>query len=723
MSEENNNLSQAPMSETPVTVSADGTAAVAPKRGFWHKIFGSTPGDGEMQPKEGLSFSICGFGQNLICTIVGSYLTVFMTDAIGFGAISVALLMLFARIYDAANDPIMGSIVDRTRTRWGKCRPYLKWMAIPIMLMTILCFLPWYPNSAGGFAAVTIVYLIWGMVYTVADVPYWGLSTAMSNDTYRRGNMLTVARLFCTLGAGLVTIIVPMITSNMTASTMNVTNASQSVINAMEGLFRNANGIDAATNLGDWFQAVANGEVAGFAKNAFGGVTSWSDYVKGIPDINVWFTDISGKLVGESSVIDPLVKSYNTAVAALIELNAKSPIAEFTTQIGEWIAESKTAIPGVIVGKELYDAIAVSKAGTSHDLRYIYFVAAIVCCVIALPLFFLGFKNTVERNQSLEAPPSLGHNLKLLFKNKPLMLIVLSGIGGAARMLFTYTGGLYFAKYVMDGVGFTIIPGVFEFKGEALYTIFTMAVVPGGLIASLLVPLCTKKFGKRNTYIWSHIAGGIAMLIAFLVPYMCGDGGNYRHPATIACLIVALVIAGVPTGFGNIITYAMIGDTVEYLELKTGERAEGICFAMQTLINKVGMAVGAFVGVLAYYLADVEAGNPAAVSGTSKDIMWAILMAVGTLSFFLTVIPLFFYKFNEKEQQEAVAEINRRKEEAAKANGLEASETEQLAEEGFAPEIVFPNENSEAVPFETEQTHEEVGEETPPTEPKDDETE
>ena len=64
-----------------------------------HKLFGSTPGDGEMQPKEGFSYSLCGFGQNLICTIIGSYLTVFMTDAIGFKALPVALLMLFARIY------------------------------------------------------------------------------------------------------------------------------------------------------------------------------------------------------------------------------------------------------------------------------------------------------------------------------------------------------------------------------------------------------------------------------------------------------------------------------------------------------------------------------------------------------------------------------------------------------------------------------------------------
>ena len=174
------------------------------KQSFWdkpifHKLFGTTPGDGDIQPKEAVAYSIAGFGQNFICTIIGSYLTVFMTDALGFdlnatvfgasGVVAVAWLMLGTRIFDALNDPIMGSIVDRTRTKWGKCRPYLKWMAIPIAAMTILCFLPFYPSNNVGFALAGLVYVIWSVVYTIADVPYWGLSTAMVNDTTKRGNM------------------------------------------------------------------------------------------------------------------------------------------------------------------------------------------------------------------------------------------------------------------------------------------------------------------------------------------------------------------------------------------------------------------------------------------------------------------------------------------------------------------------------------------------------
>ena len=84
--------------------------------------------------------------------------------------------------------------------------------------------------------------------------------------------------------------------------------------------------------------------------------------------------------------------------------------------------------------------------------------------------------------------------------------------------------------------------------------------------------------------------------------------------------------------------------------------------------------VGAFVGVLAYYMAGVEANNAASVTPAGKDTMWTMLVLVAAISFFLTVIPLFFYKFNEKQQQEAVAIINERKKAAAEANEAEDKE-------------------------------------------------
>ena len=340
-----------------------------------HKVYGTNPDDKEsLQPKEALAYGIAGFGQNFVCTIIGSYLTIFLTDALLFGAdgvtigtltgsMAVAYLMLGTRIFDAFNDPIMGSIVDRTRTKWGKCRPYLKWMAIPIAVMTIACFLPVFQAKATStFIIIAIIYVLWSVVYTVADVPYWGLSTCMTNDTVVRGNMLTITRLLCTLGAGIVTVFVPVIT------------------NAVTGKFKYAD------------------------------------------------TDISRIMTDKAAEIEKIVANQGISVKE----------------------DAESFIGTVIKGQELANA---------NTLKMTYFICALVLVVLAVPMFFYGFKHTKERFTASDNPPSLGHNLKLLFKNRELLLIVISGILGGARMVYTYTGGLYFAKYVLQNEGmYSLIP-------------------------------------------------------------------------------------------------------------------------------------------------------------------------------------------------------------------------------------------------------------------------
>ncbi|MGN0566965.1 MAG: MFS transporter, partial [Acutalibacteraceae bacterium] len=240
----------------------------------------------------------------------------------------------------------------------------------------------------------------------------------------------------------------------------------------------------------------------------------------------------------------------------------------------------------------------------------------------------------------------LGHNFSLLFKNRELMLIVLSGILGSARTVYMGAGGLYFAKYALNN--------------EGIYSIMTILVVPGGLIASVLVPWLTSKFGKRNTYIISHLIGAITMFIMFFV--------GYKSTAALIVCAIGIVILGIPQGINNVMTYAMIGDTVDYLEWKTGERAEGICFAMQTLINKIGMAVAAFVGVIAYAMAGISPQNPAgSITPEGLDKLWLMIVLTGALSMLLTIVPMLFYRLSEKKQAEMVKEIEARKQAAVTA--------------------------------------------------------
>ncbi len=543
--------------------------------GLVNKLFGTTPGDGEMQAKEGIAYSIAGFGQNFICTIIGSYLTVFMTDALGFnidvkvgaltGVVAVAVLMLVTRMFDAFNDPIMGSIVDKTRTKYGKCRPYLQWMPIPIAIMTMLCFLPFYKANIGSFIGLSLVYVVWSVTYTIVDVPYWALSTAMTNDTTKRGNMLTIARMFCTVGAGIVTIFVPMITSAVTS--------------------------------------------------------------------NYKYDALAVRLPNSTTVV--------TGDAAKAFLDGST---NFLGQESWALKEGLEAQGYKMMEGLLRPEFAAQNAET---LRWTYFIICVVLVVLAIPMFYYGFKNTKERvgvaadGTSLEKPNSFGHNIKLLFKNKELLLIVLSGILGGARMVYTYTGGLYFCKYAL--------------QNESAYSMLTMLVIPGGLLASVLTPWMTKKFSKKTSYIATHILGAVAMVIMFFMWDF--KSGTFINGGLIIA-IICMILLGIPQGINNIMTYAMIGDTVDYLEWKTGERGEGICFAMQTLINKIGMAVGAFIGVLAYAMAGISPSNPEGsmtIEGLNK--LWMMLVLSGAVSFIACIIPMLFYTISEDKQRKMVAEI------------------------------------------------------------------
>ena len=486
-----------------------------------HKIFGTKPGSG-LQPKEVISYSIAGLGQNLVCGLIGSYLAYYFTNGLLIQAKDVGLIMLFVRLFDAFNDPVMGSIVDRTRTKDGKCRPYLKWTPIPIAILSFLLFLPFQPGVTITIVLVTVIYTVWSVAYTIVDVPYWGLATSMTNETHQRGTILTIARLFCTLGSGIITIVVP----------------------AMSG--------------------------------------AW--------------------------------------------------IRNYTNEFGE-----------IIVGQE---------AGAAAALRANYWWLALIFVLISIPTFYIGYKNTKERYFDEKKARPLKENLKLLTKNKPLLLIALSGVLGGGKTLFIYSG-IFFAAYNLTAIGTNFL----GMTGLALNTVITFSIIPGGLIASILVPWFTKKIGKRNTYIYSHLLGGVALLIAYFV--------GWTEPWMLMVGFLALIVAGVPQGFGNIITYAMIADTVDYLELETGQRAEGICFAVQTFMNKVGMAVGAAVACFGLAWAGIESrdANTFSLSGNRPglEIMFIVTILVPAISMIATAIPLFFYKFTEKHQAEAVRKIMERK--------------------------------------------------------------
>ena len=144
-------------------------------------------------------------GQNIIYNIIATGLAFYFQSVIFLPAIACSLIFALARVWDAVNDPMMGTIVDRTHTKWGKCRPYLIFFPVIIGVFTILCFVNGIYTDPTASKAVIVIwaagsYIIWGMLFTVCDIPLWGITSLMTDDQNDRAKIIGLARTAAGIG-------------------------------------------------------------------------------------------------------------------------------------------------------------------------------------------------------------------------------------------------------------------------------------------------------------------------------------------------------------------------------------------------------------------------------------------------------------------------------------------------------------------------------------------
>lgn len=144
-----------------------------------------------------LSYGIGALGKDYACAIIYIFLMYYLTDVVGLMPAFVGTLFLVARLWDAINDPMMGMIVDNTRTRWGKFRP---WILIGTVINAIVLMAMFFkPNGLEGkmlYAYISVAYILWGMTYTVMDIPFWSMIPALSSDKKEREEIAVVPRIF-----------------------------------------------------------------------------------------------------------------------------------------------------------------------------------------------------------------------------------------------------------------------------------------------------------------------------------------------------------------------------------------------------------------------------------------------------------------------------------------------------------------------------------------------
>ena len=157
----------------------------------------------KLSNSERVGYGIADFGINLYFISAMTYLLYFYTDVFGLSAAAAAGVMGVARLVDAVTDPMMGGIAERTRSRWGRLRPYLLFGALPLAALAVLTFTVPDLDYLGKLWWAYITYTAFGIAYTVVSIPYSALTASLTSDHDER-TVLSTIRMACAFGGGLV---------------------------------------------------------------------------------------------------------------------------------------------------------------------------------------------------------------------------------------------------------------------------------------------------------------------------------------------------------------------------------------------------------------------------------------------------------------------------------------------------------------------------------------
>ena len=466
--------------------------------------------------KENLAYGFANagqvFGHNLVA---GGYLSLFFTKVFGIPTEAVATMILVLGIWDTINDPLMGGIIDKTRTRYGKLRPYLLIVPLPLAIATIMLFAGPEILSSVKNTTIKIIYMyfsyfIWEFFYTIGDVPFWGMSTAISPSPSDRTRAISTARF------------------------------------------------------------------------------------------------ISGILGGFST----------TFLVIMMDLSNN----------GVW------------------------KISLSQD----FLILAIIAALLLVFVFSLAGRKTKERVVQSVKEPSVLEGFKIMFKNKPLMMIILGNVIGALTGLAGVFQTYYYSEVLNlnSAVLWISLPG----------TIF-------GFLTYLLIPKLKRKLDNRRIVMLNIVVRSIVGTIVFLA-------GLKFYNSSILIISILLMVQNFIFSFFNtinaVIPTEMIGDTVDYMEWKTGERNEGVSFSVLTFVGKLSGSVSTSIGTALLPLIGLsfktdDLGNRTTIKGDKTDLyIWALFTLIPWLLGLLSLIPYYFYPLTGEKLREIREDMKIRREALSK---------------------------------------------------------
>ncbi len=576
-------------------------------------------------------------GQNIIYNIIATGLAFYFQSVIFLPAIACSLIFALARVWDAVNDPMMGTIVDKTRTKWGKCKPYLLFVPAVIMVTTILPFINGMyaePNELHETALVEEAeYVDFVESDLVKSIEYDGVkylfvpaSGSWELQKDESGKALVDA------DGNLVKTKVMIYTD---ADKAPVTDPAVAETVLQE--FQSEMGFEKKTG------ATA---VIIIAWAAISYVLWGMTYTIG--DIPLW------------GVTSLMTEDQNDRAKALTLARAVANVG----MIGTLFTMIAPSFQGMWKAQGMDEA---------HSLRAAYITLAVVMTVFASLLFQVAGLSVKEKVAPQNKKTyTIKENFKIMFGNKPFRQILISGIlRSPIQLLGIVAMTLVMYYFFNNDIGGTLfVDGALNVNLVLKVVILVVGLFGGMIVFPLFVPNLIKKHEKKSMYNFFTLIGAIPFALIFV--FFKLTGGDILSWGGMVVMSVLFFMAGASMGSLNVLQSVMIADCVDYEEYNNGIRPDGVFFSGQSFITKLSAGIASLISGAVYMVVgfsdkNVALLNNALVNGADfktygdgkfAAAMFFLISIPPAIGMVLAALPTLKYALPDKEHTRILDVLN-----------------------------------------------------------------
>ena len=530
--------------------------------------------------KEKAAYGLGAVGKDMVYMLSASYVLYYYQDILGVSAIAMGIILMIARVFDAFNDPLMGVVVAKTKTKWGKFRPWLMIGTVTNAIILIVMFAAPPSLDGGGLVAyAAVIYILWGITYTMMDIPYWSMIPAFKE----REGLTTLARSAAGVGSAVISILTVMCVAALgnafsSGESKMITNVYQSDKASVYIMETDENN-NPTGNVFEYPLSTVNVEITGTDK-IFEGIID-------VSDSNAVCTGTAGRWDISGYGVEFVKGDY--ADEEQTEIIDTEPV--LVISVPSDVFMEMAAASSMNVDIAMKSNLEVERVG----FKYFSIIVGILFVVfITITCIFVKEKSTVD----IETP-SVKQMFKALLENDQAMTIVITIVLVNSATYITSNLLIYFFKYDLAGSDWT-----------GNYTLFNMFSGGIQIIAMMFFfPILRKAFNTLKIFyisVFSAIGGYVILL------FMALAGLKSVYPFFVPGFFIMSAV-----GMLNVAVTIFLANTVDYGDLKNNRRDESVIFSMQTFVVKLASGIAALIASICLAVFNIKQDSEAVITYSS----------------------------------------------------------------------------------------------------------